>query len=371
LAPDGNRKQSEALSGFFPDSQTEKGGDMHKCKWTLILSLILVVALGVGAAWADDKPGKGKKVEPARATWTTGYFLAALYSEALEDLGYDVGDPKEFSNPIFYTSVVQGDVDFWANGWFPLHNAQLPKDFDEKAETAGVIVSGGAIQGYLVSKDAVEEYDIKSLDDFKRDEVKKAFDANGDGKADLVACPPGWGCEKVITHHLDVYDLEDHINPIKASYSASMADAVARAQAGEPVFFYTWTPNWTVNKFKPGQDVMWINVPEINPSDAQEGLEDAMVASGINGAVSDPIKMGFVANDIVVVANKKFLKENPAAAKFFEVASVPLADIAAQNQKMYEGEDKESDIQRHVEDWISANKDKYQGWLDQATAACK
>ena len=62
----------------------------------------------------------------------------------------------------------------------------------------GTVVKGGALQGYLVSKRDVEKFGIKSLDDFKRDDVKKAFDANGDGKADLVACPPGWGCEKVI-----------------------------------------------------------------------------------------------------------------------------------------------------------------------------
>ena len=26
----------------------------------------------------------------------------------------------------------------------------------------------------------------------------KAFDTGGDGKADMVACPPGWGYEKVL-----------------------------------------------------------------------------------------------------------------------------------------------------------------------------
>ena len=94
---------------------------------------------------------------------------------------------------------------------------QLGMPYDEykkKASICGIVVKGGALQGYLVSKRDVEKFGIKSLDDFKRDEVKKAFDANGDGKADLVACPPGWGCEKVITHHLNVYGLGDHVNPI-------------------------------------------------------------------------------------------------------------------------------------------------------------
>jgi glycine betaine/proline transport system substrate-binding protein len=347
---------------------------MKRNALTIIIAALLaaVLTIGmVGIAGAADKPGEGVTVQPARATWTTGFFLAALYSRALEDLGYNVEDPKELSNPIFYQSVVQGDVDFWPNGWFPLHNAQLPKKFEESAQIAGIISKGGALQGYLVSKKDAEKFDIKSLDDFKRDEVIDAFDANGDGKADLVACPPGWGCEKVITHHMDVYDLEDYINPIKAGYSASMADAVARYNNGEPVFFYTWTPNWTVNKFVPGEDVLWINVPEIIPSDAQKGLEDAMVAEGITGAVTDPIKMGFAANDIVVVANNKFLDENPAAAKLFEVMSVPLLDIANQNEKMFNGEDKQKDIERHVDEWIAANKDKYENALAEARKAAK
>ena len=341
----------------------------NRSKFTLLFITVLAVLMIVGTVSAADMPGKGITVRPARATWTTGFFLEALYSRALEDLGYTVEDPKEFSNPIFYQSVMQGDVDFWANGWFPLHNAQLPKKFDEGATIAGTIVKAGAVQGYLASKKAVDEFGIKSLADFKRPEVKKAFDSNGDGKADLVACPPGWGCEKVITFHLKAYKLEDDINPIKASYSASMADALARYKAGEPILFYTWTPNWTVYKLKPGQDVMWINVPEIIPTESQKGLEDAMVAKGVKGAVTDPIKMGFAANDIAVVANKKFLAENPAAAKLFSIMTVPLGDIADQNNRMFQGEDKQKDIERHVDEWIKAHQEQWDGWLKEAAAA--
>jgi glycine betaine/proline transport system substrate-binding protein len=285
-----------------------------------------------------------------------------------------VKEPKKLANPIFYQSVAAGDVDFWANGWFPIHYAQLGMPYDEykqKASICGTVVKGGALQGYLVSKRDVEKFGIKSLDDFKREEVKKAFDANGDGKADLVACPPGWGCEKVITYHMEVYGLDPYVNQIKASYSASMADAVARYQAGEPVFFYTWTPNWTVNRFKPGKDVMWINVPETNPAPPQKGYEDAMVHKSVTGAVADPIKMGFPGNDINVVANNKFLTDNPAAAKMFEIMSIPFADIAAQNAKMFEGENTEADIERHVNEWVAAHKQEWNGWLEEARRAAK
>ena len=148
-----------------------------------------------------------------------------------------------------------------------------------------------------------------------------------------------------------------------------MADAVARYNAGQPVFFYTWTPNWTVNRLVPSKDVLWINVPEINPTEGQKGFEDAMVLSGVVGAVSDPIKMGFPANDISVVANKKFLEENPAAKRLFELMSIPLADIAKQNNRMFAGENKQEDIEQHVTEWIALNKDKWDSWLAEARKA--
>jgi glycine betaine/proline transport system substrate-binding protein len=330
-----------------------------------------MLSLALPAFAAQHLPGKGVKVQPARATWNTGYFQEALVRAGLEVLGYNVKKPKELQNPLFYQSLALGDVDYWANGWFPVHEGQLPKNFYDKGEKVGYVVKSGGLQGYLVSKKDAEKFNIKSLDDFKRPEVKEAFDANGDGKADLTACPAGWGCEQTITHHLDVYDLKEHVNPIKASYSASMADALARYNSGKPVFFYTWAPNWTIFKFKPGEDVVWINVPEIIPTEAQKDQVDRLTASGITGAVSDPINLGFVVADIQIVANKKFLAENPAAKEFFKQFTLPLDDINAQNTLMEKGEKSQKDIERHAQEWIKKNQETWNSWLEAARNATK
>lgn len=338
----------------------------------LTLTAVLAVLIASGAMAADmTKPGEGVTVRPARATWNTGFFQEALIRKGLTELGYDVQKPKDLQNPIFYKSVTLGDVDYWANGWFPMHDAQLPKNFDEKAQKIGYVAKAGGLQGYLVSKKEVEKFNIKSLDDFKRPEVMAAFDSNGDGKADLTACPPGWGCEKVITHHMDVYGLKDAINPVKAAYEAGMASALGAYKSGKPAFFYTWTPNWTVFKFKPGTDVMWINVPEINPTEAQAGATDRMVAADVVGAVTNPLKAGFVVSDIRAVANKKFLADNPAAAKFLELFTLPLADISEQNTRMNEGEKSEKDIAKHADAWIAKNKATWDGWLAAARKAAQ
>ncbi len=337
------------------------------------MSRVLFVLLMLSLTWpafADQlKPGAGIEVRPARATWNTGYFQEALVSAGLKELGYQVEKPKELQNPLFYQALAFGDVDYWANGWFPMHKEHMPKDFAEKGEVIGYVVKAGGLQGYLVSKREVEKFNIQSLDDFKRPEVKEAFDRNGDGKADLVACPPGWGCETTITYHLDVYDMKDHINPIKAGYTASMADALASYKTGNPVFFFTWAPNWTIFKFKPGEDVMWINVPEIKPRPVEIEAVDRMTVAGVKGAVSNPAKLGFVVADIQIVANKEFLAKNPAAKAFFEVFTLPLSDINAQNARMQEGEKSQKAINRHVKEWIADNREKWEGWLEFARKA--
>lgn len=336
-----------------------------------LLLVLVMLSLAAPAFAAHHLPGEGVEVQPARATWNTGYFQEAIVRAGLKELGFEVEEPKELQNPLFYQSVFLGDVDYWANGWFPNHTSQMPKGWEDRVEVVGYVAKAGGLQGYLVSKEHVEKFDIKSLDDFKRPEVKKAFDSNGDGKADLTACPPGWGCEKVITHHFDVYDLDDHINPIKAGYSASMADTIARYKSGDPIFFYTWAPNWTIAKLVPGKDVMWINVPKIIPREAQKPGVDRMTVSGIEGAVTDPLKAGFVVSDIQVVANKEFLDENPAARRFFELFNMSLKDINEQNNKMQNGEKSQEDIERHAQEWISANQDKWDKWLDEARKAAK
>lgn len=335
-------------------------------------ALAAMTLTGAFAVQAETgQPGKGVTAKPARATWNTGFFQEALVRRGLEALGYEVETPKDLTNPIFYKSVALGDVDYWTNGWFPNHDSQLPKNFYDKAEKIGFVAKAGGLQGYLVSKKEADTYNIQSLDDFKRDDVKKAFDANKDGKADLTACPPGWGCENVIAHHMDVYGLDDHINPVKASYEAGMASALAGYKNGEPIFFYTWAPNWTIFKLKPGQDVVWINVPKIMPKDSQKSAVERMTVSGLEGAVSDPVKLGFVVSDIQIVANKKFTAANPAARKFFAEFSLPLVDINEQNTRMNSGEKSQQDIEGHVDEWIVKNQEKWDGWLDAARLAGK
>ena len=289
------------------------------------------------------------EVKMAKANWDTGYFQAEIYKQALEKMGHTVTEPKAIKPSVFYVAAAAGDLDLWVNGWFGTHDGYI-KEAKGKVKTVGYVMKKGGLQGYLVDKKSADKYGIKSVMDIKAN--AKAWDSNGDGKADMVACPPGWGCEKQITKHFAELGLGDFINPVKADYSASMADVVAKYKNGKPVLFYTWTPNWTVGALKLGQDVVWIEVP-------YSGTKKVSV----DNATKSKINMGFGADDIRPAANADFLKANKDIEKMLKKASIPLADIAAQNMKMNAGEKSERAIKKHAAEWIKANQSTFNSWI--------
>jgi glycine betaine/proline transport system substrate-binding protein len=365
-------RRLEAPAGRIED-QTQGGHIMRPTRYLKTLSLGAATAALLAApiaAQAQDMPGEGKSISMARATWDTGWWQAEVYKQLFEELGYEVSQPTTLDNPPFYQSVAYGDVDLWVNGWFPLHNS-YEDSFSNGAEKIGYVAQGGALQGYLVDKASAEKYDLTYVSDLEKDEVQEAFDSNGDGKADLVACPPGWGCETVISHHFEAFGWDDDFNAIKAGYAASMADAMGRYRNGEPIFFYTWTPNWTVGELTPGDDVVWLQMKETSLPEGQEDLADETKVSNLTGCQtsSEVCDLGWPANDIRPVANSDFLADNPSAAALLRNARIPIQDIFAQNAKMNEGEDETEDLERHAATWIEENRDQVDQWLTKARDA--
>ncbi len=324
------------------------------------LVLILVFIL-VACSSGDSIPGDGVTVRMGQATWDTGWFQAQVFKVMLEELGYEVRGPDTLENVDFFIFAAQGDVDFWANGWFPLHDRFLEfEQVGDAVRPVGFQVKGGALQGYLVDKATADKLGLSNLADLQDPEIAKVFDRDGDAKADLIGCNVEWACEKVIEHHLDVYGLGETVTQVQGDYSALASDVVERYANGESIIFYTWTPNWTVSELVIGEDVVWLGVPFSAVPDNPEA--DTKVDS-IPGCLETPCDMGFEANDIRVVANANFLEANPAAATLFESIKIPLQDIAAQNVLMRGGENSEEDIRRHAEEWIESNHDQVDQWL--------
>jgi glycine betaine/proline transport system substrate-binding protein len=319
--------------------------------------------LMTGVAFADAAmPAKGVEVQPLKSSIAEETFQTLLVMKALEELGYDVKPIQEIEYAAGHVAIGNGDATFLADHWNPLHaDFYTAAGGDEKIYRKGVY-SPGALQGYLIDKKTADKYNITNVSQLADPEIAKLFDNNGDGKADLSGCNPGWGCEGVIEHHLDAYGLRDTVTHNQGSYSAIIADTITRYKAGESILYYTWTPYWVSGVLVPGKDVTWLQVPFSSlPGERKEA----------DTSLPDGSDFGFQVNNQQIIANKAWAEANPAAAKLFEVMEVSANDISAQNLRMRDGEKSAEDIDRHADAWIKGHRATFDGWLEQARAAAK
>lgn len=319
-----------------------------------------VVAGGTNLALAASEPGEGVTVRPVKSSIAEETFQTVLVMKALEELGYEVLPIQEVEYAAAHIAVANGDATFLASHWDPLHTDFFEKAGGEEKIYREGVFSPGALQGYLIDMATAEEQGITNLGQLQDPETAALFDSNGDGTADLAGCNPGWGCEQVIEHHLTVYDLRDTVTHNQGSYSAIIADTIARYNQGEPVFYYTWTPYWVSGVLVPNKDVTWLQVP-FSALPGARGEVDTSLPDG-----SD---YGFQANNQRIVANLEFAEANPAAAKLFSIMELSSNDISAQNLRMREGEKSAEDIERHAEAWIKANQETFDGWIQAAREA--
>jgi glycine betaine/proline transport system substrate-binding protein len=311
---------------------------------------------------AAKLPGEGIEVQPLKSSIAEETFQTLLVMKGLESLGYDVKPIKEIEYAAGHIAIGNGDATFLADHWDPLHVDFYKKaGGSEKLFRKGIYAPRG-LQGYLIDKKTADAYGVTNLGQLKAPAIARLFDANGDGKADLTGCTPGWGCEKVIEHHLDAYGLRDTVTHNQGSYSAIIADTIARYRQGESVLYYTWTPYWVSGVLVPNKDVIWLQVPfSALPGERKD----------VDTALPDGSNYGFQANNQRIVANKAFTDANPAAAKLFELMRISSNDISAQNLRMRDGEDSAKDIERHASAWIRANQAKFDGWIDEAMKAAR
>ena len=311
----------------------------------LALTTALAATLAL-PAMAADQPGKGVPVSPIKGSPANAWFQHMVVQLGLEALGYEVGETLEADFPAVHLAVASGDADYTFNHWKPLHNDFFEKSGGEAVMTRVNAAITGAGQGYFIDKKTAEAHGITNIGQLAAPELAALFDSDGDGRANMSGCNPGWGCELTIEDHLDKYNLRDAVQHDQGSYFAIMADTITRYNEGGAILYYTWTPNWISDVLVPGEDVVQIGVPS-------EGEFDA----------------GFAVNDVYIVANNTFLEENPAAARFFELVEIPISAVNAAQVKLRDGENTLEDFRRHAQEWVSANQAQFDAWVAEAVTA--
>ena len=294
------------------------------------------------------------KVTSLKSTIAEEVFQMLIVNEVLKKMGHEIVDINEVNYDIAFQTVANNakseDVFYIPSMWDPLHNSKLEALGGDKNIVSYDKFIANCAQGYLIDKKTADKYNIKYYNDLKKPEIAKLFDTNGNGKANLTGCNAGWGCEKVIEHQLDAYDLRDTVEHNQGEYSALLANTIANYKTGKPILYYTWTPYWVSGKLVPGKDVVFLQVTH----SAHPVTKSTKLSNGAD--------YGFNVNSQIIVANASTVNHKDIA-KLFELMKLEVNDVSGQNMLMSKGEKSEKDIQRHAKMWIKNNQSMINGWI--------
>ena len=334
-------------------------------------------------------PGDGVSVTAGRASWSTGYVQAEIFTALLRELGYTVSESAdmELGPQNAFMAMAEGDMDFWANSWMPGHMSWLLAErtdgslVGDAVTVLGMQIQAGGLQGFLIEKGFADEYGVYTLEDLNTNaDAIAAYDATdanpGNGLVDIMGCPEDWTCDNIINSMI-VGAGYKNIVQVKAGYDPMWAQATDMVNEGLPVVAYTWTPSAYITTIRPGDNAYWIGMDYIlddsnpNNQDGGEGWdqrpgtaaigEDMCPARSADGLC--PI--GWAAADIQAAANNDFLAANPAAEELFKQIKLSVMDVSVANVAQSAG----ADPRDLAAEWIANNRDKVDPWLEAARAA--
>ncbi|MEM7323343.1 MAG: glycine betaine ABC transporter substrate-binding protein [Actinomycetota bacterium] len=350
---------------------------------------------GSEEAAADNlTPGEGKTVNMGRANWSSGYVQAQILHDLMEELGYDVSSPDnlEFAPDLGYQTMAEGDMDFWANSWYPGHLSWWEGERtdgsivgDHLVRLEGSLMPGGGLQGMLITKSWAEAEGITTLGQINDDEALwSQLDSDGNGKGEFYGCPEDWTCDDIMASQIEFAGWEN-LEQTQAGYDAMFAEFLDLAKAGEPAIIYTWTPTSYLAEAIPGELTMWLSVEnadvidDSNPLGKEGGEEYAQRRDGQIGYSDlgadtclqgpDGCQVGWLAADIEITANKDWLADNPAAEALFNEFKPALIDLAIAGVALTNSDGAQADVERIAAEWITNNRELADGWLAAARAA--
>ncbi len=344
-------------------TSNEKKSKKNKLSITLGILLIGLIACQQTPQSIDNsettQPGEGVKASSSSSVSTYGIFVTEIVNIGLEKLGYTTEAVKELDIPVAHISIGNGNIDVYGVHWQKLHEKFFRESGgEEKIERVGVIIDN-AVQGYQIDKNTADKYNITNLEQLKDPNIAKLFDSDGNGKANLTGCNPGWGCELVIEHHLDTYGLRDTVEHDQGNYDTLLAATIARQRQGKPIFYYVYTPHWSSIVLEVGKDATWLEVPFTSlPKELGKVTEQ-------DTSVDDK-NLGFAIDQIQIIGNKEFIVANPAAKRLFELIKIPIEDVNAQQKLVQEGESSPKQIRRHAQEWVEKNQELFDSWVEEA-----
>lgn len=284
-------------------------------KWSLMLSVVLVIAVLTGCS---DK-GDNKTIKLAYVAWDSEIASTNVVKEVLESkLGYKVEMLQVDAGPM-WAGIADGSADAMVAAWLPSTHASYLDKYKADVEDLGPNLNGTKI-GLTVPA----YMNIHSIEDLNKTETADTI------KHQIIGIEPGAGIMMATEKAIQEYDLKDYT--LVESSSAAMAQELQKAYNNkQPIVITGWTPHWMFAKM----DLKY--------------LEDS---KGIYGGDEQ----------IHTLVRKGLKDDNKDAYTFLDQFEWTPDDMASVMVEIQEGKSPEE----AAKDWVSSNSDKVDAWIEGA-----
>lgn len=215
-----------------------------------ILAITLVMLAGTGRA-------QRREIVLAQFDWPASIAITYILKQVLEQELDVRATIIPLSQDVGWKTIEKGILDAAAEIWWPARTADIDRYVYERKTVEMSLTYDNAPQGIIIPTWVSEKYDIKNIDDLRRN--AKLFDLTGDGKGDMWAGAVDWSATEIMKIKVRDYQLD--LEPFTEDTWVFYAMFLKAMQQQQPIVFYYWAPDWLFSKY----DLTWIQEPPYDP----------------------------------------------------------------------------------------------------------
>jgi glycine betaine/proline transport system substrate-binding protein len=207
---------------------------------SLLVAVAAVGLLATGLAGCGGGSGGDdvtREMNMVTVNWIEGLAMTYMQERILEDsLNMDVGVREVQGGGIAFSSVAQGDQDFFNEAWLPTTHEQPWTKNQDNAQKLGYTYKGTSV-GIVVP----EYVEVDTFPDFA-DYVDEL-----DGT--LNGIESGAAINGQMQKTIELYDMEDEFSVSAASGPANWQALESAIENEEPIAVAGWKPHWKWSRY--------------------------------------------------------------------------------------------------------------------------
>ena len=301
-----------------------------------------------GATGGEVPDNSGTTITFAQNAWVGAEANVYVAKVLLEDqLGYtvDVTEIDEFEQ---FPAISAGDIDATMEVW-PSGHAQ---DYADYIDASNGVVDGGQLGvvgqiGWWIPTYMLTDHpEFATWEGLKGNESMFATAESGSSGQLLDGDPSFVTFDQPIADNLGL----DFKVVYAGSEAAELTALDAAYTAQEPFLFYFWTPHWAQDKY----DLTMVQLPEVTAECTDAAANDA-----------DAYACAYPQDDLYKAFNSDLETKAPAAFALLSAMNYSNDDQNSIGLEINNG----TDPTQAAQDWIDANPDVWQPWVDAGLAA--